>query len=80
MNVTQIRCFLALRAEGEFHARGETLRRGAAVADRCHPALAHLLGGEMGWHNGWSFAAMFDGEFSNITRSYAGKGTARYVW
>jgi len=35
---------------------------------------------EMKWMNGWSAAATFEGEFSNVTRSYAGKGTARYVW
>ena len=27
-----------------------------------------------------SFAAKFDGEFSNISRSYAGTGIVRYVW
>jgi hypothetical protein len=30
--------------------------------------------------NGWSAAATFEGEFSNVTRSYAGKGVVRYVW
>ena len=35
---------------------------------------------EMKWINGWSAAATFEGEFSNVTRSYAGKGTARYAW
>jgi uncharacterized protein with beta-barrel porin domain len=35
---------------------------------------------EMKWINGWSAAATFEGEFSNVTRSYAGKGTARYTW
>jgi autotransporter-associated beta strand protein len=35
---------------------------------------------EMKWLNGWSTAATFEGEFSNVTRSYAGKGTVRYAW
>jgi autotransporter-associated beta strand protein len=35
---------------------------------------------ELRWGNGWSVAAAFDGEFSNVTRSYAGKGVVRYAW
>jgi T5SS/PEP-CTERM-associated repeat protein len=35
---------------------------------------------EMKWLNGWSAAATFDGGFSSVTRSYAGKGVARYSW
>nr|WP_311972135.1 autotransporter outer membrane beta-barrel domain-containing protein [Bradyrhizobium diazoefficiens] len=35
---------------------------------------------EMKWMNGWSVAATFEGEFSNVTRSYAGKGSVRYAW
>ncbi|MBV9456768.1 MAG: autotransporter domain-containing protein [Bradyrhizobium sp.] len=35
---------------------------------------------EMKWTNGWAAAATFEGEFSNVTRSYAGKGVVRYVW
>jgi uncharacterized protein with beta-barrel porin domain len=35
---------------------------------------------EMKWLNGFSLAATFEGEFSSVTRSYAGKGIARYVW
>ncbi|MGC2781478.1 MAG: autotransporter domain-containing protein, partial [Bradyrhizobium sp.] len=35
---------------------------------------------EMKWLSGWSLAATFEGEFSNVTRSYAGKGVARYSW
>ncbi|RTM07378.1 MAG: autotransporter domain-containing protein [Bradyrhizobiaceae bacterium] len=35
---------------------------------------------EMRWMNGWSAAATFEGEFSNVTRSYAGKGSVRYGW
>jgi hypothetical protein len=39
---------------------------------------ADITGGRGG--NGWSAAATFEGEFSNVTRSYAGKGMARYAW
>jgi uncharacterized protein with beta-barrel porin domain len=35
---------------------------------------------EMKWLNGWSAAATFEGEFSNATSSYAGKGIVRYTW
>ena len=38
------------------------------------------LGGEMGWFNGWSVAANFDGEFSRTTAGYAGKGSVKYAW
>jgi autotransporter-associated beta strand protein len=35
---------------------------------------------ELKWINGWSAAATFEGEFSDVTRSYAGKGVVRYAW
>jgi len=35
---------------------------------------------EMKWRSGWSAAATFEGGFSNVTASYAGKGVARYSW
>jgi uncharacterized protein with beta-barrel porin domain len=35
---------------------------------------------EMKWLNGWSAAATFEGEFSAVTSSYAGKGALHYVW
>ncbi|SDO09306.1 autotransporter outer membrane beta-barrel domain-containing protein [Afipia sp. GAS231] len=35
---------------------------------------------EMKWVSGWSTAATFEGEFSSVTRSYAGKGVVRYAW
>jgi hypothetical protein len=35
---------------------------------------------EVKWLNGWSAAAVFEGEFSDVTRSYAGKGVVRYAW
>jgi uncharacterized protein with beta-barrel porin domain len=35
---------------------------------------------EMKWRNGWSTAATFEGEFSNVTSSYGGKAVVRYAW
>ena len=41
-------------------------------------ALLVTASAEMKWRNGWSAAATFEGGFSNVTASYAGKGVARY--
>jgi autotransporter-associated beta strand protein len=49
-------------------------------AARAHDAALTTASAEMKWINGWSAAATFEGEFSNVTRSYAGKGVARYQW
>ena len=35
---------------------------------------------ELKWRSGVSLAATFEGEFSDVTRSYAGKGVVRYQW
>ncbi|MBR0746541.1 autotransporter domain-containing protein [Bradyrhizobium japonicum] len=35
---------------------------------------------EMNWLNGWSTATTFEGEFSRVTESYAGRATVRYAW
>ena len=35
---------------------------------------------EKKWLNGWSAAGHFEGEFSKVTASYAGKGVVRYSW
>jgi uncharacterized protein with beta-barrel porin domain len=35
---------------------------------------------ERRWLNGWSAAVTFEGEFSELTRSFAGKGLIRYAW
>jgi uncharacterized protein with beta-barrel porin domain len=35
---------------------------------------------EKKWLTGWSAAATFEGEFSDVSRSYAGKGVVRYQW
>jgi autotransporter-associated beta strand protein len=51
--------------------------RGAAPA---HDAALTTASAEIKWLNGFSLAASFEGEFSDVTRSYAGKGVARYSW
>jgi uncharacterized protein with beta-barrel porin domain len=50
---------------------------GAAQASESALVTASV---EKKWLNGWSAAATFEGEFSDVTRSYAGKGVVRYVW
>jgi hypothetical protein len=35
---------------------------------------------EKKWLNGLSVAASFEGQFSHVTESYAGKGMVRYAW
>jgi uncharacterized protein with beta-barrel porin domain len=35
---------------------------------------------EKKWLSGWSAAGTFEGELSQVTKSYAGKGVARYSW
>jgi autotransporter-associated beta strand protein len=50
---------------------------GAAPA---HDAALVTASAEMKWLNGISLAGTFEGEFSDVTRSYAGKGVVRYAW
>jgi hypothetical protein len=50
---------------------------GAALAG--HSALTAACA-EMKWINGWSAAATFEDDFSDVTSSYAGKGVVRYQW
>ncbi|MGL9617604.1 autotransporter domain-containing protein [Bradyrhizobium sp. U531] len=50
---------------------------GAAMASDSALVTAAV---EKRWLNGWSAAGIFEGEFSNLTRSYAGKGVIRYAW
>jgi autotransporter-associated beta strand protein len=49
-------------------------------AAQAHDSALTTASAEMKWLNGWSAAATFEGEFSNVTRSYAGKGVVRYAW
>jgi uncharacterized protein with beta-barrel porin domain len=49
-------------------------------AQQAHNSALTTASAEMEWMNGWSAAASFEGEFSEVTRSYAGKGMVRYAW
>ena len=49
-------------------------------AARAKDAALVTASAETKWLNGFSLAATFEGEFSGVTRSYAGKGSARYQW
>jgi len=49
-------------------------------AQQAHNSALTTASAEMKWRNGWSAAASFEGEFSDVTRSYAGKGIVRYTW
>ena len=45
-----------------------------------HDAALTTASAETKWRNGFSLGATFEGEFSDVTRSYAGKAVARYAW
>jgi autotransporter-associated beta strand protein len=49
-------------------------------AAQAHDSALTTVSAELKWLNGWSAAATFEGEFSDISRSYAGKGVVRYAW
>jgi autotransporter-associated beta strand protein len=49
-------------------------------AAQAHDSALATASAEMKWLNGFSLAATFEGQFSNVTNSYAGKGVARYAW
>jgi uncharacterized protein with beta-barrel porin domain len=49
-------------------------------AAQAHDSALTTASAEFKWISGWSAAATFEGEFSEVTRSYAGKGVVRYAW
>ncbi|MBR1230631.1 autotransporter domain-containing protein [Bradyrhizobium sp. AUGA SZCCT0182] len=49
-------------------------------AAQSHNKALTTASAEVKWINGWSAAATFEGEFSDVSRSYAGKGVVRYQW
>ena len=49
-------------------------------AAQAHDSALTTASAEMTWMNGWSAAATFEGEFSDVTRSYGGKAVMRYQW
>jgi uncharacterized protein with beta-barrel porin domain len=62
--------FLALPASG-FTVSGATPGPDSVLT---------TLGADINWLNGWSAHAGFEGNFSDVSRSYAGKGLLRYTW
>jgi uncharacterized protein with beta-barrel porin domain len=51
-----------------------------AGASQAHNSALTTASVETKWANGWSTAATFEGDLSNVTRSYAGKSVVRYAW
>jgi uncharacterized protein with beta-barrel porin domain len=49
-------------------------------AAQARDAVLTTASAEIKWQNGFSLAATFEGEFSDVTHSYAGKGVVRYAW
>jgi uncharacterized protein with beta-barrel porin domain len=49
-------------------------------AAQAHNTALTTASADWQWSKGWSVAATFEGEFSDVTRSYAGKGVVRYNW
>ncbi|MBC7580511.1 MAG: autotransporter domain-containing protein [Tardiphaga sp.] len=49
-------------------------------AAQARDAALTTASAELKWRNGITVAATFEGEFSEVTRSYAGKGLVRYSW
>jgi uncharacterized protein with beta-barrel porin domain len=49
-------------------------------AQQSSDAALTTASAEVKWRSGFSLAAIFEGEFYDVTRSYAGKGVARYQW
>jgi len=49
-------------------------------AAQAHDLALTTASAELRWRSGFSLAATFEGEFSNVSQSYAGKGVARFSW
>ncbi|MBR0857539.1 autotransporter domain-containing protein [Bradyrhizobium liaoningense] len=65
------------------NAAFQTLPGAAFTVGGAQPAAdSALIGGraEMKWRNGFSLAGTVEGEFSQSTQTYTGKGMVRYEW
>ena len=70
-------------ADRNIAATFQTLPGASFVVSGARPATDAALvtaSAERKWPTGFSLAGTFEGEFSNVTKSYAGKGVVRYQW
>jgi uncharacterized protein with beta-barrel porin domain len=65
---------------GHVPVAARRLVHGVNGAAPARDAALTTASAEMKFISGLSLAATFEGEFSDVTRSYAGKGVARYTW
>lgn len=52
----------------------------ASSAAQAFDSALTMVTAELKWSSAWLAAATFEGEFSGMTRSYAGKAVLRYAW
>jgi len=65
---------------GEIKASVRSPAGRGAVVRRLRAAALTTASAEMTRRNGFSAGATLEGEFPNVTCSYAGKGIVRHVW
>ena len=61
------------------HLRNAAGDRGRSAAQASGSART-IASTELNWRNDFSLAGTFEGEFSDVTRSDAGKDAGRYQW
>ncbi|WP_211912076.1 autotransporter outer membrane beta-barrel domain-containing protein [Tardiphaga alba] len=72
-----------INTDRNISAAFQSLPGSSFVVNGARPASNTALtsaAAELAFANGLTFAATFEGEFSDVSRSYAGKGVARYAW
>ena len=78
---TDTRSELGVRTDKSFAVTNGVLSlRGRLAWAQARDSALTSAAVEMHWMAGWSAAATFEGEFSDTTRSYAGKAVVRYAW
>jgi hypothetical protein len=61
-------------------ASAEKRLRAALLAAQARDSALTTASAEVKWRNGFALGTTFEGEFSNVTRGYAGKRFVRHVW
>jgi hypothetical protein len=69
-----------LPGSGEPRTSGDPLPWSDVLPGVAHHAFAGVGTGDAGELTFEGGGGTFEGEFSNVTRSYAGKGVVRYTW